>query len=85
MYKKVTHIGEGKFECIMEDNSIKEAGPNICGIIRYTYFENYSFPVVGWSVTREKLIEDHAMKVSKAINEGKIYFDTTLDRWIEIN
>lgn len=43
----VKHIGEGKFSVIMNDTQeVKEAGPNLCGMIRYTYFEDYSLPPI---------------------------------------
>ena len=52
----VTHLGEGKFQVKMENNEIKEAGINLCGMIRYTYFEDYSLPEIGWKVTRKQFV-----------------------------
>lgn len=34
-------------------------------MIRFTYFEDYSLPEVGWQVTRVKLIEDYLPKMHK--------------------
>jgi len=66
------HKGEGKFNVIMEDGSIKEAGPNLCGMIRYTYFEDFTIPPLDWEVTYRRLLEDYQPKVFKDIQEGKI-------------
>jgi hypothetical protein len=72
MYNEIKHINEGKFEVILDDGTTKEAGPNICGMIRYTYFEDYALPPDGWSVTREKLLNDYQAKVIPDIISGKI-------------
>jgi hypothetical protein len=48
MEKTIKHIGEGKFQVHMEDGEIKEAGSNLAGMIRYTYFEDYTLPEIGW-------------------------------------
>ena len=40
----VIHVGDGKFVVELDDGVRKEAGKNLCGIIRYTYFEDYSLP-----------------------------------------
>jgi len=66
------HVGEGKFIAEMEDGTFKDLGPNAIGMIRYTYFEDYQLPQVGWEVTRGKLLEDYQPKVMKDIMEGKI-------------
>lgn len=66
------HKGEGKFNVIMDDDSIKEAGPNLCGMIRYTYFEDFTLPPSNWEITNKKLLEDYQHKVYKDIKEGKI-------------
>lgn len=67
----VKHIGDGRFE-IETDEGIKEAGPNLCGMIRYTYFEDYTLPPLGWSISRLELLKDYQPKVLKDIIEGKI-------------
>lgn len=61
----VIYIGKGEFKVKMPDGEIKEAGPNLRGMIRYTYFEDYTLPDVGWHTTRKKLIQDHWAKLSK--------------------
>lgn len=72
MYKEVKHTGDGFFEVVLEDGSIKNAGNNLCGMIRYTYFEDYTIPPLGWSVERKKLLEDYHAKVVPDIISGKI-------------
>lgn len=68
---KITHKGNGEFE-IETDEGIKEAGPNLCGMIRYTYFEDYTLPPIGWTTTRLELLKDYQPKVLKDIIDGKI-------------
>jgi len=72
MNYQITHIGEGKFNIETEIGEIKEAGPNLCGIIRYTYFEDYTLPDIGWNTTREKLMEDYLPKMQKDVLSGKL-------------
>jgi len=67
-----THIGDGKFEVKMSNGDIKSSGPNMEGMIRYTYFENYELPPIGWSINREQLIKDYFPKLMKDVQEGKI-------------
>jgi len=59
----VTHLGEGKFQVTTENNEIKEAGTNLCGMIRFTYFEDFTIPEIGWMVTRKQLIDDYFSKI----------------------
>lgn len=68
----VTHLGEGKFQVKMKDGEIKEAGPNLCGMIRYTYFEDYTLPDIGWNVTSKKLLEDYFPKMQQDVLNGKL-------------
>jgi hypothetical protein len=68
----VTHLGEGKFQVKMENGEIKEAGSNLCGMIRYTYFEDYTLPEIGWEVTRVKLMEDYLPKMQQDVLSGKL-------------
>lgn len=67
----LTHIGDGKFNIVI-DNKTKEVGPNLCGIIRYTYFEDYSLPEIGWQVERKKLMSDYVPKMQQDVLNGKI-------------
>ena len=67
----VRHKGEGQFEAMTEEG-IKEVGPNIKGMIRYTFFEDFSLPPIGWQVTQKELLEAYHPKVMKDIVEGKI-------------
>ncbi len=65
------HTGDGKFIAEMEDGSIKDLGPKAVGMIRYTYFEDYQLPEIGWEVTSVKLLEDYQPKMLKDYQEGK--------------
>jgi hypothetical protein len=58
----VIHIGDGKFQ-VEIDGEIKEAGSNLIGMIKYTYFDDGSFPEIGWSITRKQLYEDYIPKI----------------------
>jgi hypothetical protein len=67
------HIGNGKFEAILhETGEVKECGPNLIGMIRYTYFEDFTYPPINWEVSQKQLMEDYHPKVMKDITEGKI-------------
>ena len=68
----VTHLGEGKFQVKMENNEIKYAGSSLCGMIRYTYFEDYTLPEFGWQVTRKQLMEDYLPKMQQDVLSGKL-------------
>jgi len=86
MMYTIRHIGETKFEATLDTGEVKEVGSNLIGMIRYTYFEDFSIPPTGWEVTQEQLLKDYNPKVFKDIQEGKITpgfhdFDTT--DWIE--
>ena len=69
---KVKHIGDGRFQLTLDTGEIKEAGPNIIGMIRYTYFEDFKLPPTNWEVTRKQLLGDYQPKVLKDIMYGKI-------------
>jgi hypothetical protein len=69
---KITHLGEGVFSATLKDGQVKEVGPNIRGMIRYTYFDDFSLPPVGWEVTQNELMQDYHPKVMKDIMEGKV-------------
>lgn len=86
MSYKVIHIGDGAFEAILNNGEVKEVGPNIIGMIRYTYFEDFKLPPINWEVTQKKLLEDYHPKVMEDILNGKIqYGKHKLDQtdWIE--
>jgi hypothetical protein len=68
----VLHKGNGQFEAIMDDGEVKEVGRNLLGMIRYTFFEDFSLPPVGWKITQKELLEAYQPKVMKDITEGKI-------------
>jgi hypothetical protein len=68
----IRHKGNGEFEVIMDSGEIKEAGPNIIGMVRYTFFEDFSLPPINYKVTRKELLEAYQPKVMKDISEGKI-------------
>ncbi len=68
----IRHKGNGEFEAIMDDGETKEVGSNIIGMIRYTFFEDFSLPPINWKVTQKELLEKYQPKVMKDITEGKI-------------
>jgi hypothetical protein len=61
----ITHLGEGKFQVKVGEDEVKEAGSNLCGMVRYTYFEDYTLPEIGWEVTRKQLMQDYLPKMLK--------------------
>ena len=61
----LTHLGEGKFQIKLENDEVKEAGSNLCGMIRYTYFEDYTLPEIGWEVSRKQLMKDYLSKMQQ--------------------
>jgi len=63
----VTHQGDGKFLIFLEDGTMRQAGSNLCGMIRYTYFEDFTIPPLGWSVESKKLLEDYFQKFKKIL------------------
>lgn len=67
----VTHLGNGKFQVKLFNGDVTEAGPNLRGMIRYTYFENYDLPEIGWEVTRLQLVSDYMPKVQKEFLDVK--------------
>lgn len=82
------HIGDGKFEVTLhETGEVKECGTNLIGMIRYTFFEDFTLPPINWEVTQKRLLETYQPKVMKDIAEGKIKhgkheFGET--NWIEV-
>jgi len=69
--KIIKHIGEGKFE-VHTENGVKEAGSNLAGIIRYTYFEDYKLPPLDWEVNWQQLMNDYLPKMQNDVLIGKI-------------
>jgi thymidylate synthase len=68
----IRHKGNGEFEAIMDSGEIREVGPNIKGMIRYTFFPDFSLPPINYKVTQKELLEAYQPKVMKDISEGKI-------------
>jgi len=79
-----THIGGGKFTVVLEDGKVVNAGPNMCGMIMYTYFEDSDLPEVGWQVTRTQLIKDYFPKIQGDILSGKFQDNILLGK-IKLN
>ncbi len=71
MYK-LKHLGSGDFRAIMEDGQEKEIGDNLIGMVRYTYFEDFSLPPIDWTITREQLLQDYSKKSQADILSGKL-------------
>ncbi len=68
----IIHKGDGQFEGITKDGEVRNLGPSICGMIRYTYFEDYTIPPIGWTITNSQLITDYFPKASKDIMDGRL-------------
>jgi hypothetical protein len=69
----IKYLGDGNFQAqLHETGEIKECGKNLLGLIRYTYFEDFSYPQVGWEVTQEQLLKDYHPKVLKDITDGNV-------------
>jgi len=69
----IKYVGDGNFQVeLHETEKVKECGKNLLGIIRYTYFEDFSYPEVGWKVTQDQLLKDYHLKVLKDITDGKL-------------
>ena len=67
----IKHIGDGNFEVDL-DGEIMGAGKSLGGMIRYTYFEDYTIPPDGWTTTRKQLLEDYHPKMMKDVMSGKL-------------
>lgn len=73
MDKYIIHyVGGSLFLAMMDDGSYKRLGNNVLGMLRYTYFEDYTLPPDGWVVTRDKLIHDYMDKLNYDIINGRI-------------
>lgn len=69
----ITYAGDGKFNVKLDDGRILDAGQNLRGMIKYTYFENTNdYPEIGWSVTQNQLHLDYFPKAQKDILSGKL-------------
>lgn len=69
---QLEHTGDGKFKATFENGEIKEAGTNLRGMIRFTYFEDYTIPEVGWKVESKQLLLDYHAKVLDYFQKGKL-------------
>ncbi len=69
----ITHVGEGVFKVTLDSGRIVEAGSNLKGMIKYTYFDDTEeYPEIGWSVTLSQLHLDYFPKAQRDILSGKI-------------
>ena len=68
----ITHIGNGEFNVKLSEEKTVTAGPNLCGMIRYTYFEDFELPELNWTITQKQLHEDYFKKITQAIEDGTI-------------
>lgn len=77
-FSTVTYIGNKEFQVKANTGIIRQADFTICKVITYTYFQNDSYPLhinyptVGWTITKERLINDYMSKVVKEIDSGKV-------------
>lgn len=68
----ITHVGDGEFWVKLSNGEVKIAGDNICGMIRYVFFEDYTLPEVGWEVTQRELVENYHHKIHQDIQNGNV-------------
>lgn len=73
----ITHVGDGNFTVKLSRGEVKNAGKNLNGMIRYTYFEDFTLPPIGWTTTRYELLEKYYPKVMKDVLDGKITKNNT--------
>lgn len=66
------HTGDGAFKAAFENGEIKEAGTSLIDMIRFTYFEDYTIPEVGWKVESKQLLLDYHAKVLDYFQKGKL-------------
>mgnify|MGYP003436567290 CR=1 FL=1 len=60
----IKHTGDGNFECHMDnDGRILVSGPNQNGMLRFTYFPDFTIPPVDWSVHSMQLLKDYHAKI----------------------
>lgn len=63
-YYELRHLGDGKFEAMMDNGVTKPVGPKLCERIYITYFEGKPLPPLDWTVTKQKLHSDYHTKIS---------------------
>lgn len=69
----ITYIGGGKFNVTLDSGRILEAGKNLKGMIKYTYYEDTDkYPEIGWSITQKQLHMDYFPKAQRDILSGKL-------------
>jgi hypothetical protein len=68
----IKYLGNGEFQITLhETGEVKGCGPNLLGMVKYTYFENDdTYPPIGWEVTQKQLLEDYQPKVMKDLIQG---------------
>ena len=71
----IVHITDGNFVARLADGTVKRIGSSMSGMLRYTYFEDYTIPPKDWTVTNTKFREDYWAKIHRAVSEGKVYKD----------
>lgn len=59
----IEHLGFGKFQIHLPNGQTEQADDNLVGIIRYTYFFDYTLPEVGWRVSKSQLSKDYHPKM----------------------
>lgn len=69
---KITHIGNGEFEITGDKDEILVNPRNLKSMIRYTYFEDYTLPKIGWKTTKNELFKDYVIKFRMDTAAGKI-------------
>jgi hypothetical protein len=85
MYDTLEHIGDGNLVAHTTQGT-QEVGKNLNGMVRYTYFEDFTLPPIGWTCSHEDLLKDYHRKVSDQIIQDRLKMyseDPGKSDWIE--
>lgn len=66
----IRHAGLGAFEAVHPDGRVQAIGPSMGGMLRYTYFEDYTLPPDGWQVTHREFLPAYHGKVFRDMTEN---------------
>jgi len=71
MYDILEHTGDGNLKAHTPEGT-KEVSKNLNVMVRYTYFEDFTLPPIGWTCSRENLFKDYHRKVSDQIIQDRL-------------
>ena len=69
---RIRHTRDGRFEAVLPEGT-KPIGPSMGGMLRYTYFEDFTLPPDGWEVGHREFVQRYHAKVFEDMtkNPGK--------------